>query len=143
MRRLHQTVCYVVLVLGILQFFWIGLGTLSDAPNPGTFPLHVLGGYLATLVALVALVLAAIGRREALAWSAGLVGVLVLQILLVRLSAPVPIIGAFHPVNALVVLFFAATAARGAPMGRGGRTRPGDSSTRAPAGGAAGGERPA
>lgn len=118
--RAHQVVCYVVLALAVLQFLWIGLAFLGRAPDLG-FPLHVLGGYLATLLSLVAVVLAAIGRREALSWSAGLFGVLVLQIVLVQVSRGVPLIGALHAVNALVVLFFAETAARGAPMGaRGG-----------------------
>ena len=117
MRRTHQFLCYLILALGVLQFLWIGLATLARAEEPG-FPLHVLGGYLMTLLALVSVVLAAVGRRDALVWSAGLLGVLVLQILLVRLSEMVPLIGALHPVNALIVLFFAATAARGAPMGR-------------------------
>jgi hypothetical protein len=120
--RVHQVVCYIVLALGVLQFLWIGLGLpmLGGEPEPGLFPLHVMGGYLATLLGLVAVVLAAIGRREALSWSGLLFGSLVLQILLVQVSEAVPILGALHPVNALVVLFLAATAARGAAMGAGG-----------------------
>jgi hypothetical protein len=117
MRRAHQVLCYVILALGVLQFLSIGLATLGRAEEPG-FPLHVLGGYLMTLLALIAVVLAAVGRREALGWSAALLGVMVLQILLVRLTEMVALLGALHPVNALVVLFFAATAARGGPMGR-------------------------
>jgi hypothetical protein len=117
-HRAHRVVCYIVLALSILQFLWIGLAILGGAEEPG-FPLHVLGGYLITLLALVAVVLAAIGRREALGWSAGLFGVLVLQIVLVEVSRMVPIVGALHPVNALVVLFVASAAARGGSMSQG------------------------
>jgi hypothetical protein len=124
MRRVHQALCYLILVLSVLQFFWIGLATLGRAQNPGLFPLHALGGYLITLLALVAVLIAAVGRREALVWSVALLGVLILQIILARLAGPAPIIGALHPVNALVVLFFAGAAARGAPMGRGHRDSP-------------------
>jgi hypothetical protein len=117
MRRVHRVLCYLILSLLVLQFFWIGLATLGRAENPGLFPLHVLGGYLATLLALVAVLVAAVGRREALVWSVGLLGVLILQILLARLAGPLPVVGALHPVNALVALFFGGAAARGAPMG--------------------------
>ncbi len=116
MSRAHRVLCYVVLALSVLQFLWIGLAILGGAEEPG-FPLHVMGGYLATLLSLVAVVLAAIGRREALGWSAGLLAALVLQILLVEVSRAVPILGALHPVNALVVLFMASAAARGGHMG--------------------------
>ena len=124
MHRVHQVLCYLILALSVLQFFWIGLAPLGRAENPGLLPLHVLGGYLVTLLALGAVLIAAVGRQEALVWSVALLGVLVLQIILARLAGPVPIIGALHPVNALVVLFFGGAAARGAPMGRGHRDSP-------------------
>ena len=125
MPRVHQVVCYIVLALALLQFLWIGLAILGGLPEPG-FPLHVMGGYLATLLALVAVALAALGRREALAWTAGLLGALVLQILLVELSAVAQVIGALHPVNALLVLYLADRAARGETTGARGRARGGE-----------------
>jgi hypothetical protein len=73
-------------------------------------------GSLLGLLALVVLILAAIGRREALPASALLFGLMVLQTVLGASGEDVSILGALHPVNGLLILVTAMLAAAGRPL---------------------------
>ncbi len=77
-------------------------GTVNTDQFEDSFGLHAGFGYLVLLIGLVLLVLALVarrGRREA----GGLFGLLVLQVLLAWFGFEVPVIGFFHPVNALLL----------------------------------------
>ena len=112
--KAHQGLAFLTLALGVVAFFLAGLGTFGDTRD---FDPHLGVGRAMILLALVLVVLAAVGRREALAQSAVLLGLMVLQSLLAVLgSETASIFGALHPVNGLIVLFVAHQAARGLPL---------------------------
>jgi len=70
----------------------------------------------------VLVVLAFLGRREALQASIGLLVLMIIQTVLGAAGEDVSVLGALHPVNGLLVLFAAHQAARGLqlPIGGGG-----------------------
>lgn len=119
MRTLYWFWSIVVLVMVVLQIAFAGYGAfyaahkLSDDGSSITdktfdhgFGVHAGFGYfvwLATIVLLVIGVIAGIGK-----WRLGRHGLLALlltlQILLAWFGSSVPIIGAFHPLNAFLIL---------------------------------------
>jgi hypothetical protein len=112
LARAHQSLGFVVLGLGLLMFFLAGLGTFGEG-----WDAHRATGMGLILLALVLVVLAALGRREALRASAILLALLVVQSLLaVAGREDLAIVGALHPLNALLILFVAHQAARGLPL---------------------------
>jgi len=70
------------------------------------FGLHAGFGYLVVLGGLVLLILALIARPggTALKQSAIVFGLLILQVLLAWFGGEIPAIGAFHPVNAFIIV---------------------------------------
>ena len=120
--RVHQGLAFLLLTLGVVQFFLAGLAVFGESIDP-----HRIVGNLTTLVGLVLLVLAFVGRREALFQSAVLFGLLLLQVVLALVGRDVSVLGALHPVNGLLVLVVAHQAARALPLPfgpRGTATRP-------------------
>ena len=119
MRTVYWVWSMVVLVMVVLQIAFAGYGafyathkledegsSITDKTFEDGFGLHIGFGYLVWLAALVLLVLgvvAGVGR-----WRLGKHGVLAvlltLQILLAWFGGSVPAIGAFHPLNAFVIL---------------------------------------
>jgi Family of unknown function (DUF6220) len=118
--RAHRVLSLLFLAGAIVQFFLAGLaafgGTQWDA--------HQAWGTVLTIVALVIVILAAVGRRQAVQASAILLGLMILQNILGAVGNDVPVLGALHPLNGLAVLGVAmlcASAARvrlGPPHGR-------------------------
>ncbi len=96
----------VVFILGVvLQFFLIGLG-LPQLGGSGDTSLHINVGYWLPIVPLLALVLcwpARAGGRTALLVAVLFVDTFV-QGILPPLGDSLPLIGALHPVNALVLM---------------------------------------
>lgn len=80
-------------------------GTIDEDTFSDGFGLHAGIGYLVVLAGLVLLVIALLARvgRPGVLRAAGLVGLLVLQVLLAWFGFEVPAIGFFHPVNALLI----------------------------------------
>lgn len=114
--KAHQGLAFLFLAVGIVSFFLAGLGAFGEG-----FDAHRISGSLLLLVSLILLILAAVGRREALGQSAILFGLMVLQMALAVLGSEVTsFFGALHPVNGLIILFVAHQAARALPLAMGG-----------------------
>jgi hypothetical protein len=112
--RVHQGLAFLLLTLGLLQFFLAGLGVFGAAD---AFDVHRVVGNVVLLLGLVLVALAFVGRREALFQSAVLFGLLILQSLWAVLGEEVgAFFGALHPVNGLLVLVVAHQAARALPL---------------------------
>lgn len=116
--KIHQGLGFLFLLLGIVMFFLAGRGAFGA----GSYDPHSTLGSFLGLLALIILILAAVGRREALAASAALLVLTIVQTLLGTIGDDVGILGALHPVNALLVLAAAHQAARGLPLPAGGRS---------------------
>ena len=125
--KAHQGLAFLTLAAGILAFFLAGLGAFGEG-----FDAHRGSGSLLLVLSLVLLILAFVGRREAVVQSAVLLGLMILQMLLAVLGTETSsFFGALHPVNGLLVLFVAHQTARALPLpfvgggGHGGtRTQP-------------------
>ena len=80
----------------------IGKDSVSDG-----FSVHTALGYIILLAALILLILALVARRGGdparVKWSAGILGLIVLQILLAWAGDATPWLGIFHGINALAV----------------------------------------
>ncbi len=119
MRTVYWFWSIVVLVMVVLQIAFAGYGafyaahkledegsSITDKTFEDGFGIHIGFGYLVWLAAIVLLVIgviAGVGK-----WRLGKQGVLALlltlQILLAWFGGAVPAIGAFHPLNAFVIL---------------------------------------
>ena len=119
MRTVYWFWSIVVLVMVVLQIAFAGYGafyaahkledegsSITDKTFEDGFGIHIGFGYLvwlAVMVLLVIGVIAGVGR-----WRLGKHGVLALlltlQILLAWFGGSIPAIGAFHPLNAFVIL---------------------------------------
>lgn len=119
----HRGLAFLFLAIGVIAFFLAGLGAFGEG-----FDAHRVSGSLLLFLSLVLLILAAIGRREALVQSATLFGLMIVQSLLAIVGEDVSILGALHPVNGLLILFVAHQTARALPLpfvgGGGGRAQP-------------------
>lgn len=116
--KIHQGLGFLFLLLGIVMFFLAGLGAFGVE----SYDSHSALGTFLGVLALIILVLAVVGRRGALPASAALFVLMIVQTLLGSIGEDVGILGALHPVNALLVLAAAHQAARGLPLPPGDRT---------------------
>ena len=112
--RAHRVLALVVMAGGVLQFLLAGYAVFAGS----SFDAHAAVGTALTVVALIVLVLAFVGRREAVPASALLFGLFVLQNVLGAVGDSAPALGALHPVNGLAILGAAMLAAAGRPIGR-------------------------
>jgi hypothetical protein len=109
----HRALALFFLAGGVVQFVLAGYSAFGGSDwDP-----HSIWGSILTLIALVILVLAAVGRRAALQSSAILFGLMILQHVLGMVGEDAPAIGALHPLNGLIILGAAMTAAAGRPFG--------------------------
>ena len=117
----HRGLAFLFLgVAALVQFFLAGLGAFGAT----SYDAHQGVGSLLTLVALVLVILAAVGRRPALPASAALLVLMLIQTALGVSGEDVGVLGGLHPVNGLLILFMAHQAARALPIpgvGGGGR----------------------
>jgi hypothetical protein len=118
--RAHRALALLVLAGGIVQFVIAGYAAFGGS----NWEAHETWGRILTVVALVVLILAAVGRRAALQSSAVLFGLLVLQNVLGMVGADAPAIGALHPLNGLLILLAAMLASAGRPVRFGPPHRP-------------------
>ncbi len=110
----HRILAFIVFGGGIVQFLLAGYAAFGGS----SYDTHAGVGTLITVVALIVLILAFVGRREAVPASALLFGLLVLQSILGAAGDSAPALGALHPVNGLLILGAAMAAAAGRPIGR-------------------------
>jgi Family of unknown function (DUF6220) len=110
--RIHRGLAFFFLLVAIVAFFLAGLAAFGAE----SFDAHRGSGSLLLLLSLILLILAAIGRREALTQSAVLFGLMVLQMVLAIAGEDVGVLGGLHPVNGLLILFVAHQTARGLPV---------------------------
>jgi Family of unknown function (DUF6220) len=97
----------VAMALVAAQFFLAGAGAFGAT----SFDAHKAVGSALVLVAVLVVLAAALARRHA-AHAALFLGVTILQLVLGTLGADAPWIGAFHGLNALVVMGVGGTLAR-------------------------------
>lgn len=83
-----------------------GDGVVNEDTFMDGFGLHAGFGYLVVLLMLILLVIAALARvgKKTLGRVAILFGLGILQVLLAWFGFEVPAIGAFHPLNALLIV---------------------------------------
>jgi hypothetical protein len=111
--RAHRLLALFFLAGAVVQFFLAGLGVFGET----SYDPHQVWGTVLTVISLVVLILAVVGRREALQSSAILFGLMILQNILAGVGDDAPVVGAFHPVVGLIVLGAAMTAASGTRFG--------------------------
>jgi hypothetical protein len=103
----QRAIAVLTMALIATQFFLAGAGAFGAT----SFDAHKAVGSALVLVVLVGLVAAALARRHT-GHAAILVGVTVLQLVLGSLGTDEPWFGAFHGLNALVVMGVGGTLAR-------------------------------
>jgi hypothetical protein len=114
MRAVYRYLSLLVFAAVVLQVGFAGYGAFSVANDVGDgesvdedtfedgFGIHAGFGYLVILLGLIALIVALVARHR-IKPAAILFGLLVLQLLLAWFGSEAPVIGFFHPVNALVI----------------------------------------
>jgi hypothetical protein len=103
--RAHRAVALLFLLSGVVQFFLAGLGAFGDG-----WSAHRTFGTVMTVLALILLILAIVGRRDALQPSIVLFVLTVVQGFLATIGRDTAVVGALHPVNALLILWAASMA---------------------------------
>jgi len=98
--KAHRLLALLFLAGAVVQFFLAGLAAFGGT----SYGPHRVWGDVLTVIALVLLVLALAGRREALQASAVLFGLMILQQILAAVGTDVPVLGALHPLVGLAVL---------------------------------------
>jgi hypothetical protein len=110
--RAHRILALIFLAGGVIQFVLAGYAAFGGS----NWEAHQGFGSLLTLITLIALILAFAGRREALQASAVLFVLMLVQHGLGAAGTDVPILGALHPLNGLLLLVVAMLAAAGRPV---------------------------
>jgi hypothetical protein len=111
--RAHRILALLFVAGGVIQFVLAGYSAFGGA----NWDVHRAWGDALTAIALIVLVLAAVGRRAALQSSAILFGLMILQNLLGAVGDSAPVLGALHPLNGLIILGAGMSAAAGKPFG--------------------------
>lgn len=110
--RVHRALALLTLAWGLVQFFLAGYAAFGGS----SFDTHAASGTLMTLLALIVMVLAAVGRRSALQASTILFFLMIVQNILGGVGDDAPVLGALHPINGLLILGTAMLAAAGRPV---------------------------
>jgi cytochrome b561 len=112
-RPVHLVVAGLLVIGLFIQVFLAGMGVFSSATE---FETHRQFGYLLTLLPVILIVTALVGRFgrwEAIA-AAVMFGQFILQSVLVAARDSTPQVAALHPVNGFIVLLIAIWLARDA-----------------------------
>src|SRR4051794_15837793 len=111
--RAHRGLALLFLaVAALVQFLLAGLIAFGH----GGVDAHASVGSALTVVALLLVILAAVGRRAALPASALLLGLMIVQNVLGLAGDDVSILAALHPLNGLLILGTAMLAAAARPV---------------------------
>jgi hypothetical protein len=113
MAGAHRILALLFLAGAVVQFVLAGYASFGGSD---WYP-HTVWGTILTVIALVVLILAVVGRRAALQSSAILFGLMIVENVLGAVGTDVPVLGALHPLVGVVVLGAAMTAAAGRPFG--------------------------
>ena len=108
--RAHRVLSLLFLAGAAVQFFLAGLAAFGGTD----WEAHQAWGTVLTVVALVIVILSAIGRREAAQASTILLILMIVQNVLGAVGNDVPVLGALHPLNGLAILGVATLCASGA-----------------------------
>jgi hypothetical protein len=111
--RAHRILALLFFAGAVVQFFLAGLAVFGGS----SFEPHQAWGTILTVVSLIVLILAFVGRREAVQSSAVLLVLMIVQNVLGAVGDDAPVLGALHPVVGLAVLGAAMTAASGTRFG--------------------------
>ena len=110
---IHRLLSLLFVAGGVIQFVLAGYASFGGSDwDP-----HSVWGTVLTVVALVILILAVVGRRAALQASAIVFGLMLLQNVLGVVGEDAPVLGALHPLNGLIILGAGMSAAAGRPFG--------------------------
>jgi heme A synthase len=110
--RAHRGLALLFLAAVVVQFFLAGLGAFGAE----SYAAHRALGNALGVVGLVLIILAAVGRREALQASAVLFVLLIVQAILGAAGDDLGVLGGLHPVNALAILGVGSLTAAGVPL---------------------------
>lgn len=108
----HRALAAGFLALALVELFFAGLVAFGETTS---YAHRDLGSLMMALSAVLA-ILAVIDRPEAREASIALVGAMLLEVLLGVFAEDVGVLGGLHALNALVVLYAAVQAMRGAPV---------------------------
>lgn len=120
--KVHQGLGFLFLLGATIMFFLAGTGAFGEGFDP-----HVDLGRGLQVIALLLVILAAVGRREALVPSVVLLVLMLIQSGLAQIGEDTSFIGGLHPLNGLLILLVAHNTARGIPLpliGNGATSRP-------------------
>jgi hypothetical protein len=98
--RAHRALSLLFLAGAAVQFFLAGLAAFGGT----NWDAHRVWGSVLTILALVIVILAIVGRREALQASAILLILMIVQNVLGAVGDDVPVLGALHPLNGLAIM---------------------------------------
>ncbi len=108
-RTILPYLAWAFIGLLVVQVFLAGIGIFGA----GSFQTHVDVGYTISVVPVLLVIAAAVGRTGRLIWmSAALLVLAIVQTVLPLLRADLPFIAALHPVNALALFWLTLTIAR-------------------------------
>lgn len=115
--RVHQVLAYLFLAGAGLQFFLAGLGVFGDGNHESDdYDAHRIVGSLLTLVALLLLIAALVGRVKVRA-SVTLFVLMIVQNVLAEVGDDASALAALHPLLGVVLLVLAHELARGRGLG--------------------------
>ena len=106
LSKAYSGTAYVVLALGVVQFFLAGLGVFGAS----SFDAHVGVGWITHTLTFLVLIFAIAGPRNGrdIGMAGALVVIATIQVTLAQIRGDVPELAALHPVFALLVLGLAA-----------------------------------
>ncbi len=108
-RTILPYLAWAFIGLLVVQVFLAGIGIFGA----GSFQTHVDVGYTISVVPVLLVIAAAVGRTGRLiSMSAALLVLAIVQTVLPLLRADLPFIAALHPVNALALFWLTLTIAR-------------------------------
>jgi hypothetical protein len=107
----HAGLAWLFVVALLVQVFLAGLGVFE---GPARFAIHTSVGYMLSLIPIILLVGAAVGRmgRRQLGLAALMFVLFLLQSVFVGLRGTAPFVAALHPVNGFLILLLAIETAR-------------------------------
>jgi mercuric ion transport protein len=110
-RGIHLVAIWLFAACAVVQVFLAGLGLFV---GPDRFALHRDFGYTFSLLLVVVLIAAIVGRlgRRQIGWAVLLMVLFVLQSVFIAMRASAPEVAALHPVNGFLIILVALVSGR-------------------------------